>query len=84
MNLKLTHHALSKLEASEAWQNSELRKFKVEEIYGPEGKLGWFWNLTWDDKNRMRSSLCTNMGGGVPISIIDVLVSICAAERAIL
>ena len=55
--------------------------FSAEGIYGPEGKLGWLWPYEWDHKDQMNGSLCTNMGGGIPISIIDALVAICVDEE---
>ncbi len=58
-----------------------MKGLSAEDIYGPEGKLGWLWPIEWDKRDEMRDSLCTNMGGGIPISIINALVDICVAEE---
>ena len=85
MTLRISHSSLSKLETTQAWVDSGFQRmdgFTAEGIYGPKGKLQWLWPFEWDDKDQMKSSLCTNMGGGVPISIIDALVAICVDEEA--
>ena len=83
VSLRITHSALSKLERSQVWLTSGFYRrvgFRAEEIYGPEGKLNWLWTLIWEEPTAMRSDLCTNMGGGVPIDVIEALVSICLVE----
>ena len=84
MTLRITHSALAKLETVQALVDSGFQNLKgmsADGIYGPEGKLGWLWPIEWDQSDEMRGSLSTNMGGGVPISIIDALVAICVAEE---
>ena len=84
MTLRITHTSLAKLEAAQPWVDSGFlgkEGFSAEEIYGPQGKLGWLWPYEWDDAQQMKGSLCANMGGGVPISIIDALVAICVDEE---
>ena len=84
MTLRITHSSLAKLETDQAWVDSGLQNMEgmsAGGIYGPEGKLGWLWSAEWDNSVDMKGSLCTNMGGGVPISIIDALVAICVAEE---
>jgi hypothetical protein len=46
-------------------------------VYGPDGRMG-YWGMVWDTAQDMRSTLCQNMGGGVPIEVIDKLVSLSA------
>ena len=84
MTLRFTHTSLAKLEATQAWVDSGflgMAGISAEDIYGPQGKLGWRWPYEWDDAQQMKGSLCANMGGGVPISIIDALVEICVGEE---
>lgn len=84
MTLRISHTSLSKLEAAQVWVDSGflgMEGISAEDIYGPQGKLGWLWPYEWDDAEQMKGSLCTNMGGGVPISIIGALVAICVDEE---
>ena len=84
MTLRITHSSLAKLETDQAWVDSGLQNMEgmsAEMIYGPEGKLRWLWSAEWHNSVDMKGSLCTNMGGGVPISIINALVAICVAEE---
>jgi hypothetical protein len=84
MTLRISHTSLAKLEATWAWLDSGFlgrEGFSADGIYGPKGKLGWLWLYKWDDAEQMQGSLCTNMGGGVPISIIDALVEISVEEE---
>ncbi len=84
MTLRITHTSLTKLEAVQPGVDSGFlgkEGFSAQEIYGPQGKLGWLWLYQWGDAQQMKDSLCTNMGGGVPISIIDALVAICVEEE---
>jgi hypothetical protein len=37
-----------------------------------------YWGMVWNTAQDMRSTLCQNMGGGVPIEVIDKLVSLSA------
>ena len=83
ISLQISHSALSKLQNTNAWISSNFTNgegFTAEEIYGPAGKLGWLWPLSWQEPDEMRADLCTNMGGGVPIEVIDALVLICFDE----
>ena len=43
------------------------------EIYGPEGKMGYFSGI-WPTAEGMRSALSQNHGGGVPMNVIEKLV----------
>ena len=43
------------------------------EIYGPEGRMGFF-SGSWPTAEAMRSDLMQNHGGGVSMSVIDKLV----------
>jgi hypothetical protein len=76
--LRLSHEALALLDASESWINSlgQVDGFTAETIYGPEGKLRHCWESNWSSAKEMRSDLMRNMGGGVPIEVIDELVEI--------
>ena len=80
MTILISHAALEHLELTSAWAESNLPKgeaFRAEKIYGQTGKLNWLWEQRWDDPQAMREDLCQNMGGGVPIEVIDALVTIC-------
>ncbi len=35
-----------------------------------------YWGMVWTTAQAMRTTLCQNMGGGVPIEVIDQLVSL--------
>jgi type I restriction enzyme M protein len=73
---KITETALTALEKSKAYK-AWIKKgisFAPAEIYGPEGKLNGNWGITHDTADSLRNALKTNMGGGVPISIIDAMV----------
>jgi hypothetical protein len=76
--LRLSHEALAQLQASESWISTlgQMAGFNTETIYGPEGKLKQFWENLWDSPEHMRADLMQNMGGGVPIEVIDELVRI--------
>lgn len=81
--LQISHSALSELERSEAWLTSGFKGrigYSAEDIYGPNGKFNWLWPLRLTRRENMRSDLCTNMGGGVPIAIIEALIAICVEE----
>ena len=83
MTFKITLASLAKLSNESVWLESSLHTqygFTTEDVYGPEGKLNWLWSLRWKNADAMRSDLCTNMGGGVPIEIIDSLIEICVRE----
>ena len=43
------------------------------EIYGPEGRMGYF-SRSWPTAEAMRSELLQNHGGGVPAKVIEKLV----------
>ena len=77
-NLRLSHEALALLQASKTWTNTlgQVAGFTAESIYGPEGKLKHYWDRFWDSPEQMRMDLLQNMGGGVPIELIDKLVEI--------
>ncbi len=81
--LRISHDALAKLELTSAWIDSHLSKkagYSAEEIYGPGGKLSRLWSMSWLEAGEMRAELMENMGGGVPIEILDALVAICLVE----
>ena len=65
-------------EESQAWKNwpaVEANGFTTLFAYGPDGRMG-YWGMVWNTAQDMRSTLCQNMGGGVPIEVIDKLVSL--------
>jgi hypothetical protein len=73
---QITNKSLVALEASRAWRKWAIglsAGFTATEIYGPDGKLP-HWGSTWPTARAMQSALCDNMGGGVPIEVIDELV----------
>jgi len=75
----INHEVLNALAQSKAWEDSGLAKsygFTPRKIYGPNGKLSQYWGDTWDTAAAMKSALCFNMGGGVPIEIIKELVAL--------
>jgi hypothetical protein len=76
--LRLSHEALALLQASETWKNTlgQVAGFTAESIYGADGKLRHYWDRIWSSAEEMRSDLMQNMGGGVPIEVIDELVGI--------
>ena len=82
-NLRITHEALAELQESDAFiQSFSLESgYTTESIYGPDGALRSLWNQSWNSAGDMRSDLCQNMGGGVPIVIIEELVRICSEEN---
>lgn len=49
------------------------RNLSYLEIYGPEGRMGYFLG-TWPTAEAMRSELMQNHGGGVPMNVIEKLV----------
>jgi hypothetical protein len=49
------------------------RNLTFLEIYGPEGRMGYF-SGTWQTAEAMRSELLQNHGGGVPAKVIEKLV----------
>jgi hypothetical protein len=75
---------LVELERSRAWQKATSfnSQFTPESIYGPEGKLQWLWSSSWDSEEAMKSDLYTNMGGGVPIEIINELIRIVSKKTS--
>ena len=75
---RLTNEILSEINRGEIWNKYFGNGFhrSAEEVYGPEGALSWIWESSWNTRDEMRSDLCENMGGGVPIEIIDELVRI--------
>jgi hypothetical protein len=49
------------------------RDLSYLEIYGPEGRMGYF-SRTWPTADAMLSELLQNHGGGVPAKVIEKLV----------
>jgi hypothetical protein len=49
------------------------RNLTYLEIYGPEGRMGYF-SRTWPTADAMLSELLQNHGGGVPAKVIEKLV----------
>jgi len=49
------------------------RNLTYLEIYGPEGRMGYF-SGTWPTADAMLSELLQNHGGGVPAKVIEKLV----------
>ncbi len=83
MLIKITLASLAKLSEEPVWLESSLHTqygFTPEDVYGPEGKLSWLWPLRWKSADAMRTDLFTNMGGGVPINIINTFIDICEQE----
>ena len=77
---EIAYESLAALEESQAWKNwpaVDANGFTALYAYGPDGKMG-YWGMVWDTAQDMRSTLCQNMGGGVPIEVIDKLVSLSA------
>jgi type I restriction enzyme M protein len=72
---EITDEALVDLEKSKPWKKwaDAGHGFTASDIYGPNGKLG-FWGQTWASDTEMMASLTQNMGGGVPIDVIKQLV----------
>lgn len=79
---KITYESLEALKNSKAWVNAQSfnSEFSPQSIYGPEGKLNWLWNSSWDSLETMRGDFYANMGGGVPIEIIDELIQIISSK----
>jgi hypothetical protein len=74
---QLTTRSLVALRKSDAWRNSGIEErlgFSPTDVYGPHGKISFAWGQAWDSASGMRAALCSNMGGGVPIQVIDELV----------
>ncbi len=81
--LRINSSVLARLGVSAVWKNSNpllAGRFTPEEIDGPSGKLNSFWNIEWINEDEMRSALYQNMGGGVPVEIIEELIALCADE----
>jgi len=81
---QITHESLAALEDSAVWVDwavgfSDLFLITAEEIYGPDGKIG-YWGLTWSTSEAMTSTLYNNMGGGVPAAVIDELVRLSSPQ----
>lgn len=79
----ITEEVLDELKTSEVWVSAKpfSSQFTPKSIYGPEGRMSWLWDLTWDSEDAMRSDFYTNMGGGVPIEIIDRLIQIIVSKK---
>ena len=79
----ITDEILDELQTSEIWMSAKsfTSQFTPKSIYGPEGKMSWLWGLSWDSEDAMRSDFYTNMGGGVPIEIIDKLIQIIVSKN---
>lgn len=76
---EITEESISLLEESAAWKQSgffERYGFTPTNVYGARGTLSCFYGITWNAAESMKSNLCQNMGGGVPIEVIDELVRI--------
>jgi hypothetical protein len=50
------------------------KNLTYSEIYGPGGKMRHYFSQTWPTAEDMRSDLMQNHGGGVPMTVIDLLV----------
>ncbi len=75
---KITQDSLARLAKSDAWKESipSLPEgTSPQNIYGPDGTLGFYSSMTWASPSEMRSDLMQNMGGGVPLKVIDSLVT---------
>ena len=77
---EITYESLAALEESHPWKNwtaDDTYGYATLYVYGPDGRMG-SWGMVWNTAQDMRSTLCQNMGGGVPIEVIDKLVSLSA------
>jgi len=77
---EITYESLAALEESHTWKNwtaNDTYGFTTLYAYGPDGRMG-YWGMVWNTAQDMRSTLCQNMGGGVPIEVINKLVSLSA------
>jgi len=77
---EITYESLAALEESHPWKNwtaDDTYGYTTLYVYGPDGRMG-YWGMVWNTAQDMRSTLCQNMGGGVPIEVIDKLVSFSA------
>ena len=84
--LKLTHSVLSELNESEEWKSwggAKKGGFTPENVYGPLGSLRWLWGRNWSSPKLMLGDCLTNMGGGVPASVIYELVDLCHQESLV-
>jgi len=73
---RITDAALTALEKSKAWKAwaKQGHGLTPADIYGPDGKLAVHWDITHDTADSLCSALSDNMGGGVPIDVINALV----------
>lgn len=72
----ITDKSLEILAHSKPWLDSSLGKtLTPQSIYGSNGRLGHFASKIWTSPSEMQSELMQNMGGGVPVSVIDFLVA---------
>ncbi len=53
-----------------------------EWVYGAEGKMSHLWFTSWDSPEAMRNDVSCNHGGGVPMSVINVLVELSGPAAA--
>ncbi len=75
---RITDSALNALEKSKPWRAwaKEGHGFTPTTIYGPTGKLGRLWEITYNTAESLRNALSDNMGGGVPNDVIEALVDV--------
>ena len=81
---RITSSTLAQLGHSSVWKNSNSllsSRFTPEDIYGAKGKLKSFSRRSWNSTAEMRLAFYEKMGGGVPIEIIEELISLCVNEE---
>ncbi len=73
--------SLAALGATTAWQQWVSRlagdRWTPEAIYGPGGSMPHHFGRPFPTAEALRTALLENMGGGVPIEVIDALVQCC-------
>jgi hypothetical protein len=80
--LRIDSQVLSELVNSKVWKDY----FEVEigitpnDIFGEDGPLNWLTHKTWISVEDMEADLYQNMGGGIPIPVLDEL-AILVAKR---
>jgi len=86
LEIRLSAFALSELQLSAEW-NDWMREsplqLTTQEIYGSKGRLGHLWEQSWNSPTLMLYSFLNNMGGGVPVEVIQEIVDICFREASV-
>jgi hypothetical protein len=53
-----------------------------EWVYGAEGKMCHLWFTSWDSPEAMEADVSCNLGGGVPMAVIKMLVGLSGPAAA--